>query len=369
MNIGTRQVFKTAERIYKDKNFQTTREILEELLRSDPNNVEVLTLLGDTYYCLEDFNRSANVYKKIVQIQPWNTQCLFNLANVYSELKHYDTAIKLYQKVITTNPDFVDSYNNLGFIYYHKMQDARKAIIAYMRTNTSDPNVNRLIECAKSEGHSRGNPSSMYLESINLYKTIHNEGEKARDLHSEDIYPGYSLIQWIKDIKKLIDTTNSEDILDYGSGKGNQYAVPVQSSDGKQWRNIQEYWNVDEIYCFDPGYESFNQLPKTSFDGVVATDVLEHCPVEDMRWILEEIFSFSNKFVFANIACYPARTTLPNSKNAHCTILPAAWWKMIIPNLAKTFPHIKYAIIVEYVWIRPGENKFVKQLLSNFIEK
>ena len=135
------------------------------------------------------------------------------------------------------------------------------------------------------------------------------------------------------DIKKLIDATNSENILDYGSGKGNQYSVPVQSSEGKKWRNIQEYWNVDEIYCFDPGYEPFNRLPQKSFDGVVVTDVLEHCPVEDVRWILEEIFSFSNKFVFANIACYPARTTLPNSKNAHCTILPAAWWKIILSNL------------------------------------
>ena len=77
------------------------------------------------------------MYKKIVQIRPWNTQCLFNLANVYSELKRYDTTIKLYQKVITINPDFLDSYNNLGFIYYHKMQDAHKAIVAYIKNKHS----------------------------------------------------------------------------------------------------------------------------------------------------------------------------------------------------------------------------------------
>jgi ribosomal protein S17E len=35
MNIETQQVFETAEKIYKDKDFQTVREILEELLRSD----------------------------------------------------------------------------------------------------------------------------------------------------------------------------------------------------------------------------------------------------------------------------------------------------------------------------------------------
>ena len=74
MNIETQKIFETAKEIYKDKDFQTVREILEKLLRSNSNNVEVLTLLGNTYYCLENFNRSADVYKKIVQKQPWNTQ-------------------------------------------------------------------------------------------------------------------------------------------------------------------------------------------------------------------------------------------------------------------------------------------------------
>lgn len=369
MNIKVQQVFEAAEKMYKDKDFQTVREVLEELLRFDSNDVEVLTLLGNTYYCLGDFNKSANVYKKIVRIQPWNTQCLFNLANVYSELKQYDTAIRLYQKVIKINPDFVNSYNNLGFIYYHKMQNAYKAIATYMKINTPNPNISRLIECAQNEEYSRGNPSSMYLESINLYKTVHNDGENIRGVtRPEDTYQGHSLRRWIEDIKVLIDSTNSESILDYGSGKGNQYVIPVQSSDGRQLRNIQEYWDVDEIYCFDPGYEPFNQLPQKSFDGVVTTDVLEHCLVEDVRWILEEIFSFANKFVFANIACYPALTILPNNRNAHCTILPAVWWEIILSKLSAIFPHIKYAVVVEYDWITPRGHKFIKQLLSNFID-
>ena len=141
MNIETQQIFETAKEIYKDKGFQTVREILEKLLRSNSNNVEVLTLLGNTYYCLENFNRSADVYKKIVQTQPWNIQGLFNLANVYSELECYDDAVELYQQVITINPDFLDSYNNLGFIYYHNMQDLHKAIVAYMGINTPDPSI------------------------------------------------------------------------------------------------------------------------------------------------------------------------------------------------------------------------------------
>lgn len=50
MNIKTQKIFETAKEVYKDKDFQTVREILEKLLRSDSNNVEILTLVGNTYY-------------------------------------------------------------------------------------------------------------------------------------------------------------------------------------------------------------------------------------------------------------------------------------------------------------------------------
>ena len=84
------------------------------------------------------------------------------------------------------------------------------------------------------------------------------------------------------------------------------------------------------------------QLPEEKFDRVISTDVLEHCPEEDISWIIDEMFAKTHKFLFANIACYPAAKKLPNGENAHCTIRPATWWGEIIRPIASRYPHVLY---------------------------
>jgi hypothetical protein len=46
----------------------------------------------------------------------------------------------------------------------------------------------------------------------------------------------------------------------------------------------------------------------------------------------------ARKFVFANIASYPAAKILPNGENAHCTIRPVEWWSQIIAPIAARHP-------------------------------
>ena len=99
---------------------------------------------------------------------------------------------------------------------------------------------------------------------------------------------------------------------------------------------------MDTIKCFDPGYALFAHLPEGNFEGVVTTDVLEHCPKEDVPWIVDEIFGFATEFVYANIACYPAQKTLPNGENAHCTIENPEWWKNILDARVKKSPGLRY---------------------------
>ena len=42
--------------------------------------------------------------------------------------------------------------------------------------------------------------------------------------------------------------------------------------------------------------------------------------------VMKEIFEMAQKFVYLNIAMYPAITVLPNGENAHCTLKPKEWW-------------------------------------------
>ena len=195
---------------------------------------------------------------------------------------------------------------------------------------------------------SRENPSPRYREMTELYRRLHREGEKRLGLAPEETYPGISLLPHVKRIKGLIDSTGARTILDYGCGKGMQYEPhKLQVPGAGEWDSVIDYWDIDEVCCYDPCYERYSKLPQGKFDGVISTDVLEHCIEDDIAWIVAEMFSYANYFVFANVACYPAKTTLPNGENAHCTVRPHEWWQSVFATAAVQYPGVTWKLLVE----------------------
>lgn len=192
--------------------------------------------------------------------------------------------------------------------------------------------------------YSRKNPSARYLELCAMYHNMHNEGYNRNHngnehfIKPEEAFPGHELPKFVVPIKKLIDGHNAKTILDYGAGKGLQYnKIRIQGENNHEFDSIQSFWDVDKITCYDPAVETHNILPEEPSDGVVSTDVLEHCPHEDLPWIIREIFAHANKFVFANIACYPALARLPNGENAHISTFPPQWWNGLFYAIASEF--------------------------------
>lgn len=213
---------------------------------------------------------------------------------------------------------------------------------------------------------SRPAPSPRYRELLTQYVQMHVHGEQFQHIPPEQTFAGQSLPRHAKTIKSLINAHAARTILDYGSGKGQQYQpVRVQLDDGREFPSIPAYWAVNAITCYDPGFAPHSRLPEGKFDGVVSTDVLEHCPEDDLPWIVEEIFGYARKFVFANVACYPAMKRLSNGENAHCTIQTTAWWESLIKKVAQRHPTVRYQVLLE----RPeqtagGRPKLVVDTLS-----
>jgi len=191
--------------------------------------------------------------------------------------------------------------------------------------------------------YSRMSPSPRYCELLDQYRRMHVEGELHQQIPAAQTFSGQSLPRHGVAIKSLIDKFHARNVLDYGCGKGVQYtSVRVKLPDGREFGSIPAYWGVEAVVCYDPGYEPFNRLPQTKCDGVICTDVLEHCPEDDMPWIVEELFAFARYFVFANVACYPAKKRLANGENAHCTIRSEAWWRELITAVADRHPNVRY---------------------------
>lgn len=199
-----------------------------------------------------------------------------------------------------------------------------------------------------SVAFTRQAPSARYQDLLAQYRQMHAQGEQHQGLPAAETFAGRSLLRHAEAIKRMIDRHGARTLLDYGAGKGEQYTrFRVKLADGRVYASVPAYWGVDSVTCFDPAYPPFSTLPPGQFDAVVNTDVLEHCPEQDIPWILREIFGYARRFVYGNVACYPARKRLANGENAHCTIQSPVWWQTQLETIAREFPNIRFQFALD----------------------
>jgi hypothetical protein len=199
--------------------------------------------------------------------------------------------------------------------------------------------------------YSRANPSSRYSNLLAEYKKMHSG--------SETVFAGGSLAEHLPEIRKLVAETGSRTLLDYGSGKGALYELRDHELKhiGKI-RSVVDYLGIDHVTCYDPAVPEFMSFPDARFDGVISTDALEHVPEDDMYWVVGEMFATADKFVFANVASFPAKKTLPSGENAHATQRDTTWWAELLRDISAKRPAVRYRFLVE------NERKFLPGILG-----
>jgi hypothetical protein len=214
--------------------------------------------------------------------------------------------------------------------------------------------------------YSRHRPSARYKQLLGFYQTLHREGDPAKGQSPQETFDGRSLPPQAWRIKCLIDMHGARTLLDYGAGKGLPYRVsPFILPDGTTAHDLKTYWGISSVTLYDPGYAPHSALPTGKFDAVISTDMLEHCSEEDLHWILAEMFGFASKFLFANVASFPAKKTLPDGTNAHCTIKPVAWWQQLFIDVARHHPSVRWYSVVQTRTDEPnGEYSFTEHLLK-----
>jgi len=200
-------------------------------------------------------------------------------------------------------------------------------------------------QVADTRAYSRANPSARYRELVGLYQRMHVDGGSG--IPAVDMFAGKSLAPHLAKIKSAVRQTGATSLLDYGCGKGLLYrSRDIQLPGGERIASVRDYLGADTIACYDPAVQEFMIMPEGQFDGVISTDVLEHCPEDDLPWIVDEMFSKARKFVYANVAAFAALKTLPNGENAHCTVRPASWWGELVAPIAARYPHVLYQFAV-----------------------
>ena len=193
--------------------------------------------------------------------------------------------------------------------------------------------------------------SKEYKDTLEIYKKLHLNGTEFDS--AENTFDGKSLKFFFQPIKQVIDLTKSKSVIDFGCGKAKYYFEEIVINNNS-YKNITNFWNINDTFLYDPGVENFSKYPSRKADGVICVDVVEHIPEDDAINFIKELFKLANKFVFIVIACYPAIKTLPDGRNVHLCLKSANDWKKIIKDIK-----LKFSNISPYVICATGRKEFV----------
>lgn len=175
--------------------------------------------------------------------------------------------------------------------------------------------------------YTRENPSPRYRELVGFYTQMHAHGDPEQGIAADQMFDGQSLFAHVGFLRQLLQNFGARSVLDYGSGKAGTYDnTTFKLPDGSKVVGLKNYWGVERIHLYDPGYEPHAVLPTDRFHAVICTDVMEHIPEQDLGWVIDELYGYAERLLYACIATYPAKKMFPDGTNVHVTLHEPDWW-------------------------------------------
>ena len=128
-----------AEKAVLARDYASAVRLYVRLLKSDPNNIDLLSKLGSVYVHSGDDANALKIYKTVIQNDPSNLSALNNLSGIYRRLGQYDESIKLIEKIrqVSANPDEI-AYNE-GYTY-KLMGKYEEAVSCFLNAIELNPN-------------------------------------------------------------------------------------------------------------------------------------------------------------------------------------------------------------------------------------
>ena len=179
--------------------------------------------------------------------------------------------------------------------------------------------------------------SNQYDELINYYKQMAENGYNRVDgTFVKNVYSDAEPHKFADQLKKIVEFFDAKNGLDYGSGGSNLNETKLANG-----VKFIDYIGLQKIQSFEPARNKKNKIKS---DIVLCFDVLEHVFINDVPWVLNDLFKYATKCIVINVACYNAAALLPNGENAHITVRPPSWWLGQIECISSIHPDIYWAL-------------------------
>ena len=138
-NLTIKETFALAIQNHQKNNLQVAEKLYKETLKTNPNHIETIFLLGSLSAQTNNFDKAKKFFQKVIKINPNHVTAHNNLGNALKELGEQKKAIDCYQKAIQINPNYVNAHYNLGIVF-KELGELKKAIHCYQKVIQINPN-------------------------------------------------------------------------------------------------------------------------------------------------------------------------------------------------------------------------------------
>ena len=175
-------------------------------------------------------------------------------------------------------------------------------------------------------------------QSIELLDTTNDtlEYKRSDGIIVEKAYSDAEPHKFAEQLKAIVKYLNAKTALDYGSGGSDLNKTKLCNGE-----KFIDYIGLNKIHSFEPARSKRN---KRKSDIVLCFDVLEHIFINDVPWVLNDIFSHAKKCVIINVACFEAGALLPTGENAHVTVKHPLWWLGQLECISTLHKDISWAL-------------------------
>jgi tetratricopeptide (TPR) repeat protein len=104
---------------------------LEKMNAAKPNDLEVVTQLGNDYFDLGDHKKAIEYYAKALEIKPDNPDIVTDMGISYRKLGDPQQAVKQFKRALEVNPNHQQALFNLGLVLRDDLKDNAAALEAW----------------------------------------------------------------------------------------------------------------------------------------------------------------------------------------------------------------------------------------------
>jgi tetratricopeptide (TPR) repeat protein len=109
-------------------------------LKTDPNNAELLTNIGNVYYDTHQFSTAIEYYQRVLQVKPADASARTDMATAYWYTGNADAAITEFNKSLSYEPTKANALFNLGIVEWQGKMDVDAALSAWQKLLDTNPN-------------------------------------------------------------------------------------------------------------------------------------------------------------------------------------------------------------------------------------